>query len=250
MNTTFVSDTKIFNELGCYPLSLYRLDDIRIPTKLEYGKTYYKEKNGVLVAFRIYASAIIDGKYAPACAGYKDCMGTRWSKIVYYVQYADMNEPIWEVATIDSDCKVFESKEHYLRYVSGSCKSVKFYFVDLHIELHNVAGYYYREYSTSQCDLELKRTFVWDKRENKPIPFTSLIEYLLITNDGIIINIDYNYSRNFLGERVNGFATAEECMKHHLNGMVVKDFGEDTIKINIEMKVSKPVTSTLQVIEF
>ena len=62
MMTTITNDVKVFEQMNVPTLGRCEFTNLRVPSILGLGKTYYKERNGKLVAFKIYAYAICKAK--------------------------------------------------------------------------------------------------------------------------------------------------------------------------------------------
>lgn len=221
MNVTYTTDKTPFEKLNVPLLGICSKFEFSYPTNLEFNKVYYKEKEGKLVAFKVLAMAY---------SGRNE----------YLVQYPN-GDVVWEYDTLRN--KVFESKQHYFDYISGvNPNAVDFNFiaicrlVDCSNGLKN--EYYY---------LYLEKTFRWDNNKNKPMLVTSYIPYIFFNENGMTICYDVN--KSYEGKYKQGFLTLEDCMKHHINGMEVEEFGGTEMQINIKIEVVKPITSIIQVIE-
>lgn len=241
MMATITNDVKVFEQMNVPTLGMYEFNNLRVPTMLEFGKTYYRERNGKLVAFKIYAYAICKAKDNQHILNNSN----NYLDIAYYVQYADSGLR-WECKTLDRLC--FESKEDYFAHINGiENRSVEWCWDSIYIKIQNTKGLCIDPLHRITRNITLNGRYVWDNTQNKPELRCLYIEYLLFTNDGGIFCVSYN--KNCDGSLCNGFATYEECANDHINGMAVVDFEECSFNLNIEVKVVQPTTSIIRVIE-
>lgn len=191
---------------------------------LEFGRIYYTIQNGNLTAFKPILYSFRNGEYY--------CV----SPIKKY----------WVKITEQSI--IFNSKEHYLEYVSGKAPSLNLHIVSNELENVKYNGLHLFENSSSNdFNSSLNKTckfnhvlYRWCNTSNKPVLSYPSVNVMFLNENGLYINID-------LG--TNEFKTYEECVKHHLNGMKIIEFGEE-IKIDIDIKVSAiPKIHTLKFVE-
>lgn len=218
----FTTDTTPFEELGLVPIDIFEIknSNIEYPTKLEFNKKYYKVNDGKISAFKVLAMAL-----------YKD--GYCGHRLKYYVQYSN-GKPIW-VNTI-KNTPIFTSKEHYINYINDSNNIIKPF--DLGYKFGMLGD---REY------LRFKNTYIVTKDEQKPIAIDSKIKHILIMSNGMFVCLSHQFER--FGNKYNGYDNYNDCMASYLNNMVVEDFEEETLNINIEVNVVKPITSILKIVE-
>lgn len=210
------------------------------PNNLEFNKAYYKEKNGNLVAFKVLAIAFTNRDECRLLGGSMD-----FYDIVYLVQYADMEKPYWEKNTIKD--KVFENKQHYFDYVMGKTdKCVDF-------KTRSVANpecgiLISNGFRNKGEECGIRKTYRWSDIENKPTNVHTFIKSLIVTSEGMVVCVDYN--TNCEKKYINGFSNYEDCVKDHIGGMVVTEFEESNVSLSIEIKVCRPITHTIKVVEF
>ena len=220
----FTTDTTPFEELGLVPIDVFeiKISNIEYPTNLEFNKKYYEVNKGKIIAFKVLAMAL-----------YRDGYYNYSYKLKYYVQYSN-GKPIW-VNTL-KDTPIFTSKEHYIDYINDSNNHIKPF--DL--------GYKYGMLGSSDY-LRFLKTYIITKDKQKPIAVESKINHVLITSDGMFVCLSHQFER--FGNKYNGYDNYNDCMASYLNNMVVEDFEEETLNINIEVNVVKPSTSILKIVE-
>ena len=236
MNFNFTTDTKPFENLGLNCVNTFEIQNIGIPTNLEYGKVYYRTTNGSkeLVAFKVFACAI--------CTN--ESISSSRHTLKYLVQYAGDTHPTWEEGTFETyGWLVFTSKEHYLRYVSDNTNTIK----EFNLTKEQFADFPCKNRSTSLRCVSFQKTFILSKSDKKPTRIDSMINYVLITEQGISICISHNFVR--WGTTYHGYGSYDECMNAWLNNFKITDFEETTFNLNIEVKVTKPVITTLKISE-
>ena len=192
---------------------------------LEFGRTYYKiNSNGDLMAFKPIMYSFKNGRYY--------CV----SPTIKY----------WEKITEDSI--IFNSTEHYLEYVSGKVPRLNLQIKSNELENVKYNGLHLFENSSSNVfNSSLNKTcgfnhvlYRWCNTSNKPVLAYPSVNVMFLNENGLYINFELN---------TNEFKTYEECVKHHLNGMKIIEFGEE-IKIDIDIKVSAiPKIHTLKFVE-
>lgn len=241
MNIIFTSNNKAFENIGSPKLDYYNeIRDFSYPTNLVYGKTYYTERNGKLVAFKIHSAAVVNGDWQRC-----NCINPTndfCHRLVYFIQYANMTQPIWEIDSLRYPC--FESVEDYLnlKAVDFKRKSLG----DLVNEVHKDVEV--KRFSTSSDHIEINHTYCWSKCDGKPKAYGSMIDSVVFTNDGMIVCT--NPKLNWQKQPINGFNTFEECMANHFNDMAIVDFETETISLNIQIEITKPSITKLKVVEF
>lgn len=245
MTTTITNDVKVFEQMNVPTYGATELKCFRIPTNLVFGKTYYQERNGKLVAFKIYAYAMARNEKNPHIVYVRKHKDTPFEDIAYYVQYAN-TELRWECGTIDNVC--FESKEDYFNHINNLGNySVDWGWSNMYKHITKVNGLVMGTYFNNESCFEIKGRYMWDTFLNKPKTANCYIEYVLVSNDGVIFCVSYN--KDYSGKHCDGFGTYEECVNNHINGMVVEDFEECSFNLNIEVKVVQPITSVIRVVE-
>lgn len=221
MRTFITKDSKNFVELGV-PRFEYAVTSVtlEIPTNLEFGKVYYRYNDGVLQAFKILAFAV---EYTINRKG-----------ITYLVQFPN-GEVKWVYDFISACSKIYDSKEvfissagsNYLRICWVSIpNALKKYFNDMFINdiWENIGGV-------------VKNTFNYT------------INYMLFTKEGCSVCVSARSKYNSSNKNIKIFLSKEDCIKDAYNGMMIEDFGKTTIKIDIKVEVSKPITSKISIVE-
>lgn len=225
MITHFTTDTTPFEELGLIAIDAFEIKNssIKYPTKLEFNKKYYKVNEGKIIAFKVLAMALYQDYY----------YGYFCYRLKYYVQYSN-GKPIWE-KTID-DVPIFTSKEHYIDYINDSNNYIQPF--DLEYKYHILGSGDY---------LRFKNTYIIRKNEQKPTAIESKIKHILITPNGMFVCLSHQFER--YGNKYNGYDNYNDCVASYLNNIVIEDFEEETLNINIEVNVVKPSTSILKIVE-
>lgn len=236
MNFNFTTDKTPFENLGLNCLNTFEIRDIGIPTNLEYGKVYYRTTNGSkeLIAFKVFACAI--------CTN--ESISTNHHILKYLVQYAGEAQPKWEKGTFETNgWMVFTSKEHYLRYVSDNTNTIK----EFKLTKEYLSNFNSRNICGIRGEIRFQKTFIISKSDKKPTTIDSMINYILITEQGISVCISHNFVRWDI--TYHGYGSYDECMNAWLNNFKITDFEETTFNLNIEVKVTKPVITTLKISE-
>jgi hypothetical protein len=244
MKIIYITNDDAFKGIGSPKLNYSEIGDMRYPTNLVFGKTYYTEKDGRVVAFKVLAMAIVNSDWQRThCVKFhKDFI----VRMAYFVQYANMAKPIWELNTLDYPC--FESVEDYMLHSTTNMHTmVEWGNEMLGYLLNDRNEVVYKTYNCTRNTIHFRKTYVWDKCNNAPHLDTSLIESIVFTNEGMIVC--YNPKLNTLNKPINGFSTFEECANNHLNNMEIVDFEETTFNLNIEIKVATPKSHIIQVME-
>lgn len=240
--TTITTDVKVFEQMNVPTFGNPTMINFYIPTMLEFGKTYYRERNGKLVAFKVYAYSFCRPSKNSQVLNHDGKIGF---KIAYYVQYAN-TDLRWEINTLDYNC--FESKEDYFDHINGIGNRVIDWCWDGFFNfVQKCEGMFIAPPYTVNPSMSFKKRYMWDNIDGKPNACDAYIEYALFSSSGVIFCL--NHKKNCCGEPCNGFATYEECANDHINGMVVVDFEECSFNLNIEIKVVQPTTSVIRVVE-
>ena len=179
---------------------------------LEFGKTYYIYYNNKLMAFKIHAFSVTKNLYL-----IQTPTEIKWLNIRKY--------------------KIFNTKEEFFLCLENKCNPIVL--ETAHICLFDLPYFNSTNYTKLP---RLKNAFKWSKDNAKPIQELSYIYDVLF--DGKTFIVYYELMNDC-------FNTYEECVQHHLNGMVIEEFEEDcfpTISITIETEV-RPKIHTLRFIE-
>ena len=241
MKTIFTTNNTLAEQINAPMLKrAFVSSRVWFPNGLEFNKTYYKEKNGNLVAFKVLAISFTNKDECNLFGGSFD-----FYHIVYLVQYADMLKPYWEKNTIEG--KIFENKQHYFDYVMGKtdkCVDFKTRSIansECGILISN--GFHNRG---EECGI--RKTYRWSNLENKPTNVYTFIKSLIITSEGMVVCVDYKTDSE--RKYVNGFSNYEDCVKDHIGDMVVTEFEESKISLNIEVEICRPITHKIKIVEF
>jgi hypothetical protein len=187
--------------------------NLQIPTRIKYNHTYYKLIGNELVAFRVLAQAL--GKN-----GVSQLIQTTDGNISWKLNY-------WGFCGYDAKegHKIFASVEDYIKYLETNdykliannnhctcfCESI----------FNDFEG---RVYDRFRDSIYCKHTFYM--RNGVVINDKSLIEYILFNEQGVFLFLDH----------CEGFESREKAVNSLLNNVVVTDFKETTINLNIEIK--------------
>jgi hypothetical protein len=186
-----------------------------IPTNIDFDKVYYlynKQLNQV-TAFKLLA---ISFRY-----DYFEMYR------VYCVKYATKSEPVW-VTDIFKNNIVFESLEDFNEYIAnGNGRVVETYEpLDFDSAIKDGSG------------LTIKRTYYWNKAENRPKMCNSRINHILITKDKVYISISHVCSVYSSRNPIEGFETKEDCIKANMNGLTIVKFEKPSLNIKIDFEVN------------
>ena len=211
-NVILLYGKKSFSDMGFTDSNDTSLGNTFSLKVFNFNQTYYMEFEGKLTAFRVLAISFIEKEYL--------------------IQFPGSTRLI-EASKIPSN--IYLSKDDYFAHIEGTKKNIKIEYItfsvtDFHPSFSN--GYPTRFYNS----------YKWDDLLGKPSRYACLIHYIILTKEGIYIS----YSN-----KNETFPTYEDCVKHHLEGMIVEDFASNEIPvINIETeKQEKPVVHTLKFIE-
>lgn len=210
--TTNVSD---FMAMGFKLNRMVQFDYMRRFYNFELNKVYYMEMEGKLTAFKVLAISLLDHEYLVQFPSE--------TRIVKHCSFGSK--------------KFFNSKEHYFQYIEGLANSQIVKYVGLNVkDLKNVS---FRE-ENSQC-VTLFNRYKWHDASSKPFKCSSHVNYMILTENGVVISYK---------PLEDTFATYQECVKNHIDGMVVEEFQEETTNITITItKETKPKIYTLNFIE-
>lgn len=216
-NVFITMDKSVFEKLNVPSFSHVRINLNRggfifIPTQLELNRTYYKFENNKLKAFKVLAYAIDDRE-------------TKDIRLNYLIQTPN-NDVEWKYNFIAPKMSIYESKE---QFISGGGNLV--------------ANMGWKDLCCCiDADFSEKVFECINGVITHPEILNAMIEYALYSENGWSFCI-----KGRGGHKV--FLSYDECLKNAYNGLVCEDFAEDTIKINIEVKVVKPITSVIRIVE-
>jgi hypothetical protein len=217
-NNVFITmDKSVFEKLNVPSFSYVRIDldtrsGISIPTKLELNRTYYKFEDNKLKAFKVLAYAIDDREMSDI-------------RLNYLIQTPN-NDVEWKYNFITPKMSIYESKE---QFISGGGNVVP-----------NMG--WMGLCSCINVDFSKKVFECINGVIAHPKMHDAMIEYALYSEKGWSFCIKGRGNHKV-------FLSYDECLKNAYNGLVCEDFAEDTIKINIEVKVVKPITSVIKIVE-
>ena len=189
-----------------------------LPKNLSIGKLYYfLSKEGNLVAFKIHAYTFVKHNYSTALYGLiQTPTETSWRNDVF-------------------DGLIFESVEDYYTYLESGKGNI-----NIEKQPFNQKG---NDYDTS---FHLHKTYYWNKSKQRPQVTDTRMWRILITDTHIYVEVDYTHSQYRTREK--GFSSAEECIKHNIDGMKIVDFDDPKVIINIQ--IEEPKTPKVRVIKF
>ena len=215
--TTHMDLDNIPNVPMIYETPVISITDGWLPSNLSIGKTYYyltEEDN--LLAFKIHAYTFIKNKYRNGS-----------SSTFLYGLIQTPTETSWRCDVFNG--LIFESVEDYYTYLETGKGNV----IINRQKFANPTFYLYK-------------TYYWDKSSKRPeLTYTDMWR-ILITDTHVYIEVDYRHWEN--GEDTNGFPSAEECIKHHIDGMKIVEFDEPKVVVNIH--IEEPKTPKVRVLKF
>ena len=184
---------------------------------IELNKVYYMVHNSSLIAFKVIMLNLLSHKK-------------------YLIQ-----TPSTRMWVNLKDCLLFSSKEHYFRYLENKETPLQFELrrFDFTNVIHNNKQLFRKdsvEFQYTNCTC-----FQWSKVYNKPTYTDTKLNVAILCEQGIFFNIATD-------EKV--FMTYEECVKSVLDGMLVEEFGDEEVKVTINISTTKkPKIHTLRFIE-
>lgn len=189
-----------------------------LPKNLSIGKLYYfLSKDGNLVAFKIHAYTFVQRTYSATLYGLiQTPTETSWRNDVF-------------------NGLIFESVEDYYAYLESGKGNI-----NIEKQPFNEKG---NDHDTS---FHLYKTYYWNKSYQRPKVTNTRMWRILITDTHIYVEVDYTHSQYCTRE--NGFSSAEECIKHNIDGMKIVDFDDPKIIVNIQ--IEEPKTPKVRVIKF
>lgn len=186
------------------------LSTILMPN-IELNKTYYRIIDNKIVAFKILAIT-----FHSVSSGFGS---NRYIQVL--VQYPNQN-PIWE--TIKYKPFIFKSKDEYMEYMVNPSDKYRLQYIEIDLnKIINEFAYFWEDNS-----VVVKRYVD--------------IEYLLYTTNGFVIGLKDMYC----GKKI--YTSKAQCLAENCNKVNFIDF-EDTPKIDIQIEVTKSVTSVLRIME-
>lgn len=214
MKVIYTTNDDVFKSIGSPKLCDHTMRNVWYPTNLVFSKTYYTEKDGCMVAFKVLAMAIVNRAWQRThCVDYHK---GSVENMAYFVHYANMPSPIWELHTLKYHC--FESMKDYMAHST----TIRLKIVELNkITLDSLIDD--ESFDFSNSNIFIRKTYVWLNSYNLPYRHISLIESVVFTNEGMVVCLKHKFSTS--KEHINGFGTSEECINDHLNNMKLIDFG-------------------------
>ena len=216
-----LSDVKITNDSTLYS-NLNEFDETTKFVHLTYinielNKVYYMVHNSSLIAFKVIMLNLLSHKK-------------------YLIQ-----TPSTRMWVNLKECLLFSSKEHYFRYLENKETPLQFELrrFDFTNVIHNDKQLFRKD--TLEFQYTNNTCFQWSKVYNKPTYADTKLNVAILCEQGIFFNI-------VTDEKV--FMTYEECVKSVLDGMSIEEFGEEEVKITINISTTKkPKIHTLRFIE-
>jgi hypothetical protein len=208
-NTNFISTTNLNQFEKLKAPKFHTSLSAILMPNIELNKTYYRIIDNKIVAFQVLAITFQRG-YSPS---------ERYIEIL--VQYPNQ-EPIWE--TIKHKPFIFKSKDEYMEYMVNPSDKYRLQYTE--IDLKNIINDY---------------VYFWEDNSVVGKSYVD-IEYLLYTMNGFLIGVKDMYC----GKKV--YTSKAQCIEENCNKVSFIDF-EDTQKIDIQIEVTKSVTSVLRIME-
>lgn len=210
-NTNFIVTTNLnqFEKLKA-PKFGNSLSTILMPN-IELNKTYYRIIDNKIVAFKILTITFHIVSTGVGSDRYIQAL----------VQYPNQN-PIWE--TIKHKPFIFKSKDEYMEYMVNPSDKYRLQYIK--IDLNEIINEY---------------VYFWENNSVVVKRYVD-IEYLLYTTNGFVIGVKDMYC----GKKV--YTSKAQCLAENCNKVSFIDF-EDTPKIDIQIEVTKSVTSVLRIME-
>jgi hypothetical protein len=208
-NTNFISTTNLNQFEKLKAPKFHTSLSAILMPNIELNKTYYRIIDNKIVAFQVLAITFQRG-YSPS---------ERYIEIL--VQYPNQ-EPIWE--TIKHKPFIFKSKDEYMEYMVNPSDKYRLQYTE--IDLKNIINDY---------------VYFWEDNSVVGKSYVD-IEYLLYTMNGFLIGVKDMYC----GKKV--YTSKAQCIEENCNKVSFIDF-EDTPKIDIQIEVTKSVTSILRITE-
>jgi hypothetical protein len=211
-NVTLVYGKKSFSDMGFTDKNDTSLWAKYSVNVFNFNQTYYMEFEGKLTAFRVLAISLI--------------------KKEYLIQFPSFTRVM---KTHEIPSNIYLSKDDYFAHIEGAKKNIELEYISFKVnDLHPSFS--------KGCPVYFYYSYKWDELLVKPTRHACLIHYIILTKDGIYIS----YSN-----KNETFPTYEDCVKHHLEGMIVEDFASNDIPyIKIETNnQEKPIIHTLKFVE-
>ena len=229
VNITFTQSSEVFDKFNV-PYTKYCHKwfglNIDFPFKLEFEKTYYKHNGNGLIAFRILAYTLNDS----------DCS---YYKLSYLVQLPNQ-APKWEDNFISRKTNVYSSVEDYV--MSGGSQFVDLGWASI-MATQQVAtwqGYSDRFF--------FKGTFYTIKNGAVCESKGHYCNRLFVSKNGWLIGIAKHNLNKYEGE--NGvYLHKADAMRVLLDNMIVEDFAEEPITIDITILPNTPKTTKIKFVD-
>lgn len=207
-------ETEMFKKINAPHFKYVRISlaKVFVPTNLQMNKTYYMFKDNVLKAFKVVAYAIDDREMDNI-------------KLSYLVQYPN-NAIEWQYDFLTQKANIYESKEAFL--CSGGSRVVDLCWENLERVINTTF-----QFKVFEC---IDGVITNPKRNNAGI------NYMVYNGHNWIASVSGRY-----GHKV--YLSYDECLKQSYNGLQCEDFAENVAQINIEVTISKPSISTIQIVE-
>ena len=191
-----------------------------LPSNLFIGKTYYHlTKEGNLIAFKIHAYTFVQ----------------LYSDATLYGLIQTPTETSWRWDVFNG--LIFESVEDYYTYLETGKGNII-------IKRQN-----FNNDNSKSCfdkSFYLRKTYYWNKSSQRPKVTDTRMWRILITDTHIYVEVDYMHNQYRTEEE--GFSSAEECIKHNIDGMKIVEFDDPKIVVNVH--IEEPKTPKVRVIKF
>ena len=222
MKITITQSMDMFKSLyapSCNCTFINDTDSLRFPKDLIFNATYYRYFNNKVTAFRILAYAI-----NISC------------KISYLVQFPNKN-PEWIEDFITRQTPIFDCVEQYIAHQSNNNDKV-------HLTWWRAKSVFDELAYASVIGLRNK-VWAWDDNIGSPYKVSNpFIDYFLVCKDGCFIR-----TRKTGPSNITYYLSKEDCIREQLNGLVIDDFAEEPITLQINVLPNAPKIHTLKFIE-
>lgn len=216
--------TTQFEELNMPEFNQDCLCDISFPTHLVFNKTYYKLTDNRLQAFRILAIAI--GRFYKTSTGY--CISN------YFLIQTPNKQPTWKVNYVNSNSIIFEDKDDWYEYMSGNKSlALKMQYSKTLACIASACP------NMNKNGYRICESWAWDKDKLCPKKSYTTIKYVLVLENEMLFCLSHE----------DKYPSMESCIAANVDGMIIDDFEEDVIELNIKILPSKQKIRTIHIVE-
>ena len=192
-----------------------KLYDAKIPRNITLGATYYTLSGGNLIAFKIRA--------------YSFTQSTAYCTTWYLIETP--LETTWSTSFLGNP--IFASVEDYYSYIASGNGRIK-------------VEYEYFTNLKENKGFELKKTYYWNKQNQRPFITSTRMYNVLVTDTKVYVGVDYTHSQ--YGKNERGFVSGEECIKANINGMQIIEFNEPNVSFTFH--IEEPTEPKIRILKF